>query len=178
LKLRSFETLALCLCGGTGPILWRGSGYGPGEDARRSIVLCQRDVDIFEDGLGGDTSHSFGGLYQVVAGTAGLFAAERVGEDEWFCELTSAHQETGAIDGPLAFKIHKYFFHPLAGPMLVAAFRFRILSEHSHRSANACSSGATVRAHQGRVNTIRIVQRWNFRSRNGCDESGSSMARG
>jgi hypothetical protein len=23
--------------------------------------------------------------------------------------LTSAHQKTGAIDGPLAFKIHRYF---------------------------------------------------------------------
>jgi len=139
---------------------------------------CERHIDVFEEGLAGDAYYAFRGLDEVVAGAAGLFAAERVGKDEWFGELTSAHQETGAIDGPLAFKIHKYFFHPLAGPMLVAAFRFRILSEHSHRSANACSSGATVRAHQGRVNTIRIVQRWNFRSRNGCDESGSSMARG
>jgi hypothetical protein len=26
--------------------------------------------------------------------------------------LTSAHQKTGAIDGPLAFKIHNAFFHP------------------------------------------------------------------
>jgi len=40
------------------------------------------------------------------------------------------------------------------------------------------SSGATVRAEQGRVNTIRIVQRWNSRSRIGCDESGSSFGRG
>jgi len=38
-----------------------------------------------------------------------LFAAETVGKDEWFGELTSAHQKTSAIDGPLAFKIHKYF---------------------------------------------------------------------
>jgi hypothetical protein len=30
-------------------------------------------------------------------------------------ELTSAHQETGAIDGPVAFKIHGAFFHPSAG---------------------------------------------------------------
>jgi hypothetical protein len=27
--------------------------------------------------------------------------------------LTSAHQKTSAVDGPLAFKIHNAFFHPI-----------------------------------------------------------------
>jgi hypothetical protein len=40
------------------------------------------------------------------------------------------------------------------------------------------SSGANVRARRGRVNTIRIVQQWNFCSRMGRDESGSSIGRG
>jgi hypothetical protein len=40
------------------------------------------------------------------------------------------------------------------------------------------SSGANVRAQRGRVNTIRIVQRWNFGSEMGRDESGPSIGRG
>lgn len=40
------------------------------------------------------------------------------------------------------------------------------------------SSGANVRAPRGRVNTIRIVQWWNFGSQMGRDESGSSIGRG
>src|ERR1700737_3282327 len=40
------------------------------------------------------------------------------------------------------------------------------------------SSGATVLAEKGRVNYIRIVQRWNSRSRIRWDESGLSMGRG
>jgi hypothetical protein len=40
------------------------------------------------------------------------------------------------------------------------------------------SSGANVRAQRGRVNTIRIVQRWNFGWRIGRDEAGSSIGRG
>ena len=71
--------------------------------------LSHGHVDVFEYSLGGDSSYAVGGLDEVIAGTAGLFAAETVGKDEWFGELTSAHQKTGAIDGPLAFKIHRYF---------------------------------------------------------------------
>ena len=84
----------------------------------------ERDVDIFEDGLGGDPSYAVGGLDEVVAGTAGLFAAESVGKDERFGELTSTHQETGAVDGPLAFKIHSTSFTPRRGRYVFLAFRF------------------------------------------------------
>ena len=72
----------------------------------------ERHVDIFEEGLSGDPFYSGRGLDEVIAGLAGLFAAESVGKNEWFGKLTSAHQKTGAIDGPLAFKIHNAFFHP------------------------------------------------------------------
>jgi hypothetical protein len=86
--------------------------------------------------------------------------------------LTSAHQKTGAVDGPLAFKIHNAFLSPhpvsVSGFDRCAAVARRML----------VSSGATVLAEKGRVNYIRIVQRWNFRSRIRCDESGLSMGLG
>src|SRR5882762_4604074 len=72
----------------------------------------ERHVDVFEEGLSGDPFYSGRGLDEVIAGLAGLFAAESVGKNERFGKLTSAHQKTGAIDGPLAFKIHNAFFHP------------------------------------------------------------------
>jgi hypothetical protein len=62
--------------------------------------------------LGGDPSYAIRGLDKIVAGLAGLFAAESVGKDEWFGELTSTHQETGAVNGPLTFQIHKCFLSP------------------------------------------------------------------
>jgi hypothetical protein len=79
------------------------------------VGVCEGNVDVFEDGLSRDAFYAVRGLDEVVAGTAGLFAAESVGENEWLGELTSTHQETGAIDGPVAFKIHGAFFHPSAG---------------------------------------------------------------
>jgi hypothetical protein len=140
--------------GGTVAIFRRGSGHGPGEDGGRSIGLksglnsglnsrltfsrrgkelrlCERDVDVFEEGLGGDPAYAVRGLDEVVAGLAGLFAAESVGKDERFGELTSAHQKTGAVDGPLAFDIHSAFFHP-------TRFVFLVLTERDCRSEDAC----------------------------------------
>jgi len=130
----------------------------------------ERQVDVFKKGLSGYTSYTGKGLDEVVAGLAGLFAAESVGKNEGFDKLTSAHQKASAVDGPLAFDIHSAFFHP---PGLCswfwpsAAVARRMLA----------SSGATVRAEKRRVNYIRIVQRWNFHSRIRCDDSGSSMGR-
>ena len=39
-----------------------------------------------------------------------MFAAEDVGEDEWFSQLTGVHEDARAVDGPWSF-IHKKF-HP------------------------------------------------------------------
>ncbi len=75
-------------------------------------TVGDRHVDVFEDGLGGDASYAVRGLDDVISGTAGLFATESVGKDEWFGELTGAHQKTGAVDGPLAFKIHGALLSP------------------------------------------------------------------
>jgi hypothetical protein len=91
----------------------------------------ERHVDVFEEGLSGDPSYSGRGLDEVIAGLAGLFAAESVGKNERFGKLTSAHQETGAVDGPLAFHIHSAFFHP-------TRFVFLVLTERDFRSADAC----------------------------------------
>ena len=107
------------LGGGAGANFWRGSSHGPGEDAGRSMCLCQGGIDVLEEDLGGDPCYALGGFDEVVAGAAGLFAAESVGKNEGFGELPSAHQEAGAINGPLACKIHSVFY-PRAGPM----FRF------------------------------------------------------
>jgi hypothetical protein len=85
--------------------------------------------------------------------------------------LTSAHQKTGAIDGPLAFDIHSAFLH-------LTRFVFLVLTEAAVTRRMLVSSGATVLAEKRRVNYIRIVQRWNFNSRIRCDESGSSMGLG
>ena len=79
----------------------------------------ERQVDVFEEGLCGDPSYAGRGLDEVIAGLAGLFAAESVGKNEGFSKLTSAHQKTGAVDGPLAFHIHNAFFHPTRFVFLV-----------------------------------------------------------
>jgi hypothetical protein len=92
------------------PIFWRCSGYGSAEDGGCFVGLIrlagERYVNVFKDGLGSDAAYAVRGLDQVIAGASGLFAAERVGEDEWFGELTGAHQETGAVYGPLVVWIH------------------------------------------------------------------------
>ncbi len=76
------EPWNLALCGGTGAMFRGGSGYGPDEDARRSMDVREGHVDVFEDGLRGDTSYAVRGLDEVVAGATGLFAAESVGKNE------------------------------------------------------------------------------------------------
>src|SRR5271170_6077277 len=59
------------------------------------------------------------------------------------------------------------------------AFRFHVFTEQGRRLAeDSLQGGATVRAVRRRVNTKRIVQRWNSRRRVGDDESRSSMGRG
>ena len=100
LKVSGFEHCSMALRGGAGAIFWRGAGHGADENGRGSTNTArrQRHVDVFEDGLGGDSSYAVGGFDEVVSGTAGLFAAESVGKDERFGELTSSHQETGTVD--------------------------------------------------------------------------------
>jgi len=73
------------------------------------MSFCQRNINVFEEGFGDDGSDAAGGLGEVVAGAAGLLATESVGENQRFSELTSTHQETGAVNGPLAFEIHAVF---------------------------------------------------------------------
>ena len=139
---------------------------------------CERHVDVFEENLPGDTSYAVRGLDDVIAGAAGLFAAESIGKDERFGELTSAHQEAGAVDGPLTFEIHKHFFHPRRDRGFVSGFQVSGFVRARPCSTDTCfQSGATVRAETEWVNYKRIVQRWNFGLRIGYDESASRFNR-
>jgi hypothetical protein len=58
------------------------------------------DVDVFEDGAWSDAAKTQTRLDEIIARDTGVFAAERVGEKERFGELTGAHEETSAVDGP------------------------------------------------------------------------------
>ncbi|HLB93151.1 MAG TPA: hypothetical protein VJK27_12480 [Terriglobales bacterium] len=91
-----------------------GAGYWPRQDAGRFVVTAgvrvrdggEGHVDVFEDGSGVNAGDTVGGLDEVIAGGSGLFTAEGIGEDEWFGELTGAHQKTSAVDGPWALGVH------------------------------------------------------------------------
>jgi hypothetical protein len=82
--------------------------------------------------------------------------------------LTSAHQETGAIDGPLAFWIHECFL----SPVIRAAVLFLILTEHGQHSEDTrfrwSDCTRTTRVGQFHKNGATVE----FDSRIGCDESG------
>jgi hypothetical protein len=67
---------------------------------------CEGYVDIFEDGARSDAAKTGRRLDKIVAREAGVLAAERVGEQERFSELTGVHEEASAVDGP--FNIHKF----------------------------------------------------------------------
>ena len=79
--------------------------------------------------------------------------AERIGEDERFGELTSAHQKTSAVDGPWVFGIHSSEL---------------CFQSACSRREKFDSSGVTVRAEMGGVNYTLIVQRWNSGRRMVC----------
>lgn len=104
--------------------------------ARRTCFGQEGYVDILEERPGSDTSNPPGGLNQIVSGLAGLFSAQGVDKEQRFGELTSMHKKTGAIDGPLAFKIHNASF-TLFGRLPTVCCRFRILTGHGHRPANS-----------------------------------------
>src|SRR5258708_34390007 len=87
---------------------WLDSGLELGSRGMK-LHGCQRQVDVFEGGLRGDPSYAGRGLDEVIAGLAGLFAAESVGKNGWFGKLTSTHQKRSAVAGPLACKIHQCF---------------------------------------------------------------------
>ncbi len=97
-------------CDGTVAIVVSVSANATCEDARCSIGLIwsggERDVDVFEEGLSGDSFYAARELDEVIAGLTGLFAAKSVGKHEGFRKLTGAHQKTRAVNSPLAFEIH------------------------------------------------------------------------
>jgi hypothetical protein len=93
------------------------AGHGLIEDAQRSLesglsVLrlsrFEGYVDIFENGAWSDAATTGGRLDQIVARETAVFAAESIGEQERFSELTGVHQKACAVDGPWNFHIHKF----------------------------------------------------------------------
>ena len=80
----------------------------------------QGNVDVFKKGLAGDAENAVGKFDQVITGPAGMFAAERVGEQERFGELTGADQEAGAVDVPGTLCIHISFSKDCVRSLLFA----------------------------------------------------------
>lgn len=64
------------------------------------VLRWEGNVDVFEDGAWSDAAKTQRRLDEIVTWDAGVFAAERVGEEERFGELTGAHEETRAVYGP------------------------------------------------------------------------------
>jgi len=66
----------------------------------------ERYIDVFEEGLAGDAENAGRGFDEVIAGEAGMIAAEGIGEGERFGELASAHEKAGTINFPV---VHDFF---------------------------------------------------------------------
>ncbi len=45
-------------------------------------LALQRYVDIFKENLAGDAADTFGSFEEIIAGLAGMLAAEKIGEHE------------------------------------------------------------------------------------------------
>ena len=75
------------------------------------IVGCwfQGNIDAFKKPARSDAEKAVENLNQVVAGLAGLQAAEGVGENQGVGKLTSTNDETSAINGPIIFQGHRHF---------------------------------------------------------------------
>src|ERR1700746_2556056 len=71
--------------------------------------LFQGNVDVFEKFPGSNAEETIEDLDQVIAGLAGLLAAESVGESQGVGKLTSADDKTRAIDIPITFQVHDRF---------------------------------------------------------------------
>jgi hypothetical protein len=89
----------------------------------------QRHIDVFEQVARMNAADAFGGLDEVVAGLAGLFTTEDVGEDERLGELTGSHEEARAVDGPWAFHVHNA--SPLGGGLLAVSGCWLLVSSFS-----------------------------------------------
>ena len=96
----------------------------PGKGMGIGLHRCERHIDVFEDGAWSDAAKPWRRFHQVIARKAGVLTAESVDEEQRFGELTSAHQETRAVDGPRIFKLHTSL--PLGGGRRVASIWFQV----------------------------------------------------
>lgn len=104
----------LHLCGGALrrrlAIAQNGGRLGRGSAVSRIVgSRFQGYVYVFKEFSGSDAEETIEDLDQVIACLAGLLAAEGVGENQRVGKLTSAHDETRAIDGPITFHVHDLF---------------------------------------------------------------------
>ena len=67
-----------------------------------------RYVDVFKEMARSDAAQTIGRLDEVVASLARMLAAQDVGENERFSQLTGVHKKARAVDGPWSFTAHKY----------------------------------------------------------------------
>ena len=67
----------------------------------------QGNIDVLEEIAWTNATKPFRGLDEVVAGLAGMLAAEGVGENEGFSNLTCTYNKACAVDGPCTFNLHK-----------------------------------------------------------------------
>lgn len=89
----------------------------------------QRHIDVFEGHAGHDAAEAVRRLDKIVAGLAGVFAAEDVSKNQRLGELTGAHQKAGVVDGPWTFNVPHT--SPLRGGLLelrVAGREFLVAS--------------------------------------------------
>jgi hypothetical protein len=138
------EPLGRAALFGAGIGMERGGGGGPGV-----VGVGHRDVDVFEDLAWGDALEAVGGFDEVVAFLAAMLAAERVGEDKRFLELTGFDQKTSAVDGPIGGTAHGVSLASLrlaAASFQVLAFGLRPLGTavSFQLSAQAVGSGRNL----------------------------------
>ena len=69
--------------------------------------ILDRYVDVFKEMSRSDPAQPVGRFDEVVAGSTGMLAAEGVGENERFSQLTGVHEKARAVDGPWSSTAHK-----------------------------------------------------------------------
>src|SRR5882724_2419809 len=76
----------------------------------------QWHIDVLEQSARTNAAEPFRGLDNIIAGVAGMFAAEGVGKNERLGQLTGSNNKARAVNGPRTFHLHKT--SPLGGELL------------------------------------------------------------
>ncbi|MFZ0481401.1 MAG: hypothetical protein WAL71_19835 [Terriglobales bacterium] len=112
--------------------------------------MIEKHVDVFKEKATGDATDSVGSFDEVVTGLAGMFAAERIREDEGLGELAGAHEESRAINVPSTLFIHD--FSPLESFRLGLLFVLCRDSTRRRKTSQLHMIGAAVEFVDGMEN--------------------------